>query len=96
MVWFILLDLSYPPVYNKWSDSWTSPYQEEDDAGNLGVRLSKELMAVAGEALKTNVTTLGPLVLPFSEQVCEKDVRQTSLAFPSPFPFMCTTIVHQL
>lgn len=37
----------------------------------VGVRLSKELMAVAGEALKVNVTTLGPLVLPLSEQVGE-------------------------
>lgn len=35
----------------------------------MGVRLTKELMAVAGEALKVNVTTLGPLVLPISEQV---------------------------
>jgi 3-ketoacyl-CoA synthase len=35
----------------------------------VGVRLTKELMAVAGEALKVNVTTLGPLVLPISEQV---------------------------
>ena len=69
MVRYILFHLSYPPVYNEWSDSLTSRHQEEDDAGNLGVRLSKELMAVAGEALKTNVTTLGPLVLPFSEQV---------------------------
>ncbi|KAJ8764603.1 hypothetical protein K2173_006475 [Erythroxylum novogranatense] len=28
-----------------------------------------DLMAVAGEALKTNITTLGPLVLPMSEQL---------------------------
>jgi 3-ketoacyl-CoA synthase len=44
-------------------------YQEEDDAGKVGVSLSKDLMAIAGDALKTNITTLGPLVLPFSEQV---------------------------
>jgi len=44
-------------------------YQMEDDVGEMGVRLSKELMAVAGEALKANITTLGPLVLPISEQV---------------------------
>ncbi|GFZ08399.1 3-ketoacyl-CoA synthase 11 [Actinidia rufa] len=29
----------------------------------------KDLMAVAGDALKTNITTLGPLVLPMSEQL---------------------------
>ncbi|KQJ96727.1 3-ketoacyl-CoA synthase 11 [Brachypodium distachyon] len=43
--------------------------QEEDEAGCVGVSLSKELMLVAGEALKTNITTLGPLVLPMSEQL---------------------------
>ncbi|XP_057968809.1 3-ketoacyl-CoA synthase 11-like [Malania oleifera] len=43
--------------------------QEEDPNGKLGVSLSKELMAVAGDALKTNITTLGPLVLPMSEQL---------------------------
>ncbi|XP_050378797.1 3-ketoacyl-CoA synthase 11-like [Argentina anserina] len=43
--------------------------QEEDDAGHIGVTLSKDLMAVAGDALKTNITTLGPLVLPMSEQL---------------------------
>lgn len=49
-------------------DAYNCIFQCEDEAGNVGVRLSKELMAVAGEALKVNVTTLGPLVLPVSEQ----------------------------
>lgn len=44
-------------------------FQEEDTDGKIGVSLSKELMAVAGDALKTNITTLGPLVLPMSEQL---------------------------
>ncbi|XP_062197448.1 3-ketoacyl-CoA synthase 20-like [Phragmites australis] len=44
-------------------------FQEEDETGRVGVALSKDLMAVAGEALKTNITTLGPLVLPMSEQI---------------------------
>jgi 3-ketoacyl-CoA synthase len=43
--------------------------QREDADGRVGVALSKDLMAVAGEALKTNITTLGPLVLPVSEQL---------------------------
>lgn len=43
--------------------------QREDDKGILGVTLSRKLMTVAGDALKTNITTLGPLVLPFSEQL---------------------------
>lgn len=33
------------------------------------MRVSKDLMEIGGEALKTNITTLGPLVLPFSEQL---------------------------
>lgn len=44
-------------------------YQREDDKGTVGVSLAKELMVVAGDALKTNITTLGPLVLPVSEQL---------------------------
>ncbi|PNX86360.1 3-ketoacyl-CoA synthase 11-like protein [Trifolium pratense] len=49
--------------------SYGCVFQEEDDTKRIGVSLSKDLMAVAGEALKTNITTLGPLVLPMSEQL---------------------------
>ncbi|WOH16180.1 hypothetical protein DCAR_0935729 [Daucus carota subsp. sativus] len=42
--------------------------QEDDDKSLVGIKLSKELVAVAGDAIKTNITELGPLVLPFSEQ----------------------------
>ncbi|KAL2651952.1 hypothetical protein R1flu_020080 [Riccia fluitans] len=44
-------------------------YQEQDENMKMGVSLSKDLMAIAGDALKTNITTLGPLVLPLSEQL---------------------------
>ncbi|XP_047326675.1 3-ketoacyl-CoA synthase 4-like [Impatiens glandulifera] len=43
--------------------------QVPDDNGTMGISLSKDLMAVAGRALKLNITTLGPLVLPISEQL---------------------------
>ncbi|KAL0000801.1 hypothetical protein SO802_014582 [Lithocarpus litseifolius] len=43
--------------------------QKEDIDKRLGISLSKDLLTVAGEALKTNITTLGPLVLPLSEQI---------------------------
>lgn len=33
------------------------------------MRLGKELMSVAANGLKTNMTRLGPLVLPLSEQL---------------------------
>ncbi|KAK6128707.1 hypothetical protein DH2020_037557 [Rehmannia glutinosa] len=49
--------------------SYGCVFQEEDETKQIGVALSKDLMAVAGEALKTNITTLGPLVLPMSEQL---------------------------
>ncbi|XP_016464703.1 3-ketoacyl-CoA synthase 20 [Nicotiana tabacum] len=49
--------------------SYGCVFQEEDENKEVGVALSKDLMAVAGEALKTNITTLGPLVLPMSEQL---------------------------
>ncbi|KAK8522455.1 hypothetical protein V6N13_115422 [Hibiscus sabdariffa] len=44
-------------------------FEEEDKEGNVGISLSKDLMAIAGEALKSNITTIGPLVLPASEQL---------------------------
>lgn len=44
-------------------------YQEEDEQRLKGLKISKELVEIGGDALKTNITTLGPLVLPFSEQL---------------------------
>lgn len=44
-------------------------YEEEDPQGNVGINLSKDLMVIAGESLKSNITTIGPLVLPASEQL---------------------------
>ncbi|XP_078429872.1 3-ketoacyl-CoA synthase 11-like [Wolffia australiana] len=49
--------------------SYRCAFQEEDDEGRVGVALSKELPSVAGEALKINITRLGPLILPLSEQL---------------------------
>ncbi|KAJ4980160.1 hypothetical protein NE237_010940 [Protea cynaroides] len=56
---------------NKGADdkSFSCVTQQEDSTGRVGVSLSKELMAVAGDALKTNITTLGPHVIPMSEQL---------------------------
>ncbi|XP_064998967.1 3-ketoacyl-CoA synthase 6-like [Musa acuminata AAA Group] len=44
-------------------------YEEEDGDGNSGIKLSKDLMAIAGEALRSNITDVGPLVLPVTEQL---------------------------
>jgi 3-ketoacyl-CoA synthase len=43
--------------------------QREDDRGTIGVSLSKDVMKVAGDALQDNITNLGTLVLPWSEQI---------------------------
>ncbi|MCL7040299.1 hypothetical protein MKW94_021918 [Papaver nudicaule] len=58
--------------------------QYEDEAGKLGVSLSKTLMQVAGSALKTNITTLGPLVLPLSEQLRFLITMVTKKIFKNP------------
>ncbi|KAI5020235.1 hypothetical protein ZWY2020_045123 [Hordeum vulgare] len=44
-------------------------YQEEDERGNVGINLSKDLMVTAGDALRANITAMGPLVLPASEKL---------------------------
>lgn len=49
--------------------SFRSVYQEEDEQRFKGLKISKDLVAIGGDALKANITTLGPLVLPFSEQL---------------------------
>ncbi|KAG0462492.1 hypothetical protein HPP92_020968 [Vanilla planifolia] len=43
--------------------------QEEDPSGLVGISLSKDLMSVAGAALRANLSSLGPLILPLSEQL---------------------------
>ncbi|KAL0332482.1 UNVERIFIED_CONTAM: 3-ketoacyl-CoA synthase 6 [Sesamum calycinum] len=44
-------------------------YEQEDKEGKVGINLSKDLMVIAGEALKSNITSIGPLVLPASEKL---------------------------
>lgn len=44
-------------------------FQMEDKTGIRGVKLSKNIMDVAGGALKKNVTTLAPLVFPLTEHI---------------------------
>lgn len=44
-------------------------YETEDSAGHTGVRLSKDIVKVAGKCMEKNMTTMGPYVLPISEQL---------------------------
>jgi 3-ketoacyl-CoA synthase len=50
-------------------DSYNAVFETEDDEGERGVRLSKEIVKVAGKCMEKNMTMLGPLVLPLTEQV---------------------------
>jgi 3-ketoacyl-CoA synthase len=44
-------------------------YQHEDAEGNVGVELNQDLVKVAARALETNLTRLGPRVLPWAEKL---------------------------
>ncbi|KAF5183792.1 3-ketoacyl-CoA synthase, partial [Thalictrum thalictroides] len=75
-------------------------FQEEDDDGKVGVTLSKDLASVAGDALRINLTTLAPLVLPISEQlyffanllgrkVLKMDIKPYTPDFKKAFDHFC-------
>jgi len=49
-------------------DSFGCVYETEDVQNQRGVRLSKDIVKVAGRAMEKNFTRLGPYVLPISEQ----------------------------
>lgn len=55
----------------------------EDAAGVKGVFLRKNVIEVAGRALKTNITALAPRVLPWSQLVRLKTLH----FFPKPFRY---------
>lgn len=44
-------------------------YETQDKDGHRGVTLSKDIVKVAGKCMEKNLTTLGPYVLPLSEQI---------------------------
>merc|ERR1712187_852145 len=50
-------------------ESFNAVYEKEDSEGNRGVALSKEIVNVAGRAMKANFTQLGQSILPLSEKV---------------------------
>ncbi|XP_022156961.1 3-ketoacyl-CoA synthase 7 [Momordica charantia] len=51
------------------NQAYQSVFQKPDEDGIVGVSLSRDLLQVAAKALTTNISTLGPLVLPYSEQL---------------------------
>ncbi|XP_018842067.1 3-ketoacyl-CoA synthase 7 [Juglans regia] len=49
--------------------AYQSVFQQPDKAGHVGVSLSRALLHVAANALRINISELGPRVLPYSEQL---------------------------
>ncbi|XP_020242635.1 3-ketoacyl-CoA synthase 11-like, partial [Asparagus officinalis] len=47
--------------------SYAAAHQAEDEDGNVGIALKKDLVRVAGEGLRTHIRTLAPWVLPWGE-----------------------------
>ncbi|GJN00096.1 hypothetical protein PR202_ga17253 [Eleusine coracana subsp. coracana] len=44
-------------------------FQEEDDKGEIGVNLSKDLVAIANDTLQVNITAIGSLAFPLFKQL---------------------------
>jgi len=51
------------------TEAYNCVYETEDSDGERGVRLSKDIVKVAGKCMEKNMTMMGPLVLPISEQL---------------------------
>ncbi|CAI9107732.1 OLC1v1007166C1 [Oldenlandia corymbosa var. corymbosa] len=49
--------------------SYRCIFQEEDEEGNVGVTINKDLLVSAANAIKLNLTSLAPLILPLSEKL---------------------------
>jgi len=49
-------------------EAYHSVFETEDSQGERGVRLTKEIVKVAGKCMEKNLTMLGPYVLPLTEQ----------------------------
>ncbi|GAB4830456.1 hypothetical protein Ancab_020169 [Ancistrocladus abbreviatus] len=49
--------------------SYNCIFQEEDSQGMKGITITKDLIAEACRAIEANLTTLGPLLLPISDQL---------------------------
>lgn len=56
-------------VQSNSEEAYNCVYEAQDPDGNRGVRLSKEIVKVAGKCMEKNMTTIGPYVLPLSEQI---------------------------
>jgi len=65
-------------------NSYKCVFEQEDHANHRGVALSKDIVSVAGQAMKHNFVQLGPHILPIREQV------------KTVFNRMMISIIHKL
>merc|ERR1719223_1601756 len=56
-------------VQSNSDEAYHCVYEAQDKTNERGVRLSKEIVKVAGKCMEKNMTTIGPYVLPLSEQI---------------------------
>jgi 3-ketoacyl-CoA synthase len=56
-------------VQSNSEEAYNCVYEAQDSDQNRGVRLSKDIVKVAGKCMEKNMTTIGPYVLPLSEQI---------------------------
>jgi len=56
-------------VQSNSEEAYNCVYEAQDEEQQRGVRLSKEIVKVAGKCMEKNMTTIGPYVLPLSEQI---------------------------
>ncbi|PAN25165.1 hypothetical protein PAHAL_4G280800 [Panicum hallii] len=49
--------------------AYRSVILDEDEEGNLGVNLSKDIIGVSGDALRSGISSIGPVILPASEKL---------------------------
>eukprot|EP00986_Skeletonema_menzelii_P014695 scaffold10026_cov187-Skeletonema_menzelii.AAC.5 len=56
-------------VQSNSEEAYNCVYEAQDGDNHRGVRLSKEIVKVAGKCMEKNMTTIGPYVLPLSEQI---------------------------
>lgn len=85
--------------------AYTCVFQDVDKENKLGVRLDKNLMRVAAKSLERNMTRLGPLILPWHEQLryvalalyrryCLWRKPELAQAFPPVVPNFKTAVQH--
>ncbi|KAL7529902.1 hypothetical protein ACHAXR_008277 [Thalassiosira sp. AJA248-18] len=56
-------------VQSNSDEAYHCVYEAQDADNQRGVKLSKEIVKVAGKCMEKNMTTIGPYVLPLSEQI---------------------------